>query len=545
MNRKMVGILVLTLLIATAVLPVVGTMNEKMDITALNIQQPTIEWEKTLGGDEFDYFRCIQQTSDGGYIAFGEKEQDNMNYAWLLKLDANGNEEWSVVSQNLNGSTYDTVDLANVVIETSDGSYLACGLSEMYFSEYSMWASTGYLWKVDSSGETDWLNRYLDVSEEVEGLVPFNIIELDDGYIASGFAIIVTGLEPLSYTLDGALFKTDVNGNLEWYKKYDGGRDQDVFNSLCITNDGGYFLSGASATFTVSESSFWMLKTDSEGTMQWEQMFSGPGADFSPVRGCGQTDDGGYIMCGMTESYGAGKWDIWLIKTDGSGNKEWDSTFGGSGYDQTWSMQILPEGGYIIGGVYNRMGFGITQDDAWIIKTDTDGNAEWKYQIEESGRQQILFIVQTTDGGYIASGRTGEPDSKSTDAFIMKIGAFENDRPLQPSINGPSNGKPDIEYTFTTSATDPDGDSLSYMWDWGDGNFSEWLDTNEATYTWTYEDNFEVRVMTEDEHGGESDWSDPLSFSTPKNKPYVNTPFLQFLENHLHMFPLLRQLLDL
>jgi len=109
-----------------------------------------------------------------------------------------------------------------------------------------------------------------------------------------------------------------------------------------------------------------------------------------------------------------------------------------------------------------------------------------------------------------------------------------------------SKGKPDTEYTFSTTAvTDPDGDMIYYQWDWGDGNFSELLGTTEATYTWSYEDNFEVRVIAMDEHGGESDWSDPFTFSTPKNKPYINTPFLRFLEQHPHLFPLLRQLLDL
>ena len=83
---------------------------------------------------------------------------------------------------------------------------------------------------------------------------------------------------------------------------------------------------------------------------------------------------------------------------------------------------------------------------------------------------------------------------------------------------GPSNGKPETEYTFSTITTDPDGDQIYYLWDWGDGNFSEWIDTNEASYTWTYEDNFEIRVMAKDEFGGESDWSDPLAFSTPRNK---------------------------
>jgi len=120
-----------------------------------------------------------------------------------------------------------------------------------------------------------------------------------------------------------------------------------------------------------------------------------------------------------------------------------------------------------------------------------------------------------------------------------------NTQPDKPTIIGPSSGKPGKPYSFTASTTDPNGDQISYLWDWGDGNFSEWLDTPEATYTWEQEAKFNISVRAKDIYGAESDWSEPLSFSAPKNKPYINTPFLNFLENHLHMFPLLRQLLGL
>jgi hypothetical protein len=124
----------------------------------------------------------------------------------------------------------------------------------------------------------------------------------------------------------------------------------------------------------------------------------------------------------------------------------------------------------------------------------------------------------------------------------VKVASFDNERPEKAEIDGPSKGKPGKEYTFTATASDPDGDSLTYMWDWGDGNFSEWLDDNEATYTWTSEANFDVRVMTQDEHGGESDWSDPFEFSTPRNKAL--DLFASLIETLLERFPLLKLLIS-
>lgn len=109
---------------------------------------------------------------------------------------------------------------------------------------------------------------------------------------------------------------------------------------------------------------------------------------------------------------------------------------------------------------------------------------------------------------------------------------------------GLSSGKPGRKYTFTTSSNDPDGDMVYYMWDWGDGNFSEWLSTNKASYTWKKEAKFNIRVKAKDNYGVESDWSDPLVFSTPKNKS-IQSPFLYFLEHHPHLFLLLQLLLHL
>jgi len=121
------------------------------------------------------------------------------------------------------------------------------------------------------------------------------------------------------------------------------------------------------------------------------------------------------------------------------------------------------------------------------------------------------------------------------------------DKPLTPS--GPSSGKSEEEYTYTTYTTDPDGDQLYFMWDWGDGTFSEWLgpygsgEECSESHIWNDVGGYNIKVKAKDTNDIQSPWSDPLAISMPKNKP-INTPFLNFLKNHPYLFPLLRQLLE-
>jgi hypothetical protein len=172
----------------------------------------------------------------------------------------------------------------------------------------------------------------------------------------------------------------------------------------------------------------------------------------------------------------------------------------------------------------NYGGFSGEKDDINLVKFDINGNIEWIQEHGGSGIQIGGFVDNTIDGGFIISGCTGSFHSSNSDGLLVKFGLFQNQRPNKPSTpTGPSRGKINTEYTFSTnSVSDPEGDIVYYKWNWGDGNYSELLESTEATYTWSYEDNFEICVMAIDEHGGESGWSEPFAFSTPKNKIIKN-----------------------
>jgi hypothetical protein len=206
-----------------------------------------------------------------------------------------------------------------------------------------------------------------------------------------------------------------------WNKTFGGDGGERAW-SVQQTSDGGYIIAGDARSYGAGGSDFWLVKTDSNGNKVWDKTFGGAGLEWA----CSvqQTSDGGYILAGRTDSYGAGGSDFWLVKTDSNGNKVWDKTFGGTAGDEAYDVQQTSDNGYILAGRTGSYGAG--NGNFWLVKTDSKGNEQWNRTFSGTGPGEAESVQQTSDGGYILAGRTDSCSDRGFDFWLVKTDSNGN-----------------------------------------------------------------------------------------------------------------------
>ena len=311
-------------------------------------------WTKTYGGSSYDYAYTVQQTTDEGYIMTGMTDYD----VWLIKTNASGDTLWTKTFGSVN------IDAGNCVQQTSDGGYIITGYT--YHLGPDVW-----LLKTNASGDTTWTKTF--GGNDVDNGISVQQTA-DSGYIITGSTRSFGAGEG-----DVWFIKTNASGDTLWTKTF-GGSAADWGMSVQQTADGGYIISGGTESFGAGD--VWLIKTDESGDTTWTKTFGG--SDVDGGYSVQQTSDGGYIIAGYTGSFGAGGQDVWLIRTNALGDTLWTKTFGGSDIDYAYSVQQTTDAGYIITGVTESFGAG--GYDVWLIKTGPEpGIAEHYDQSNISG----------------------------------------------------------------------------------------------------------------------------------------------------------------
>lgn len=298
------------------------------------------------------------------------------------------------------------IDVGHSVKETSDRSLITAGYTRSFGPQ-----SGRRVWLVRTSGNGQllWMNTFGGNNDD-EG---YAVVQTNDG----GFAVAGYTSSFGAGGKDVYLVRTDSLGNELWTRTFGGAQDDEGY-SLLQTADGGFLIAGVSSSFTSGSRDVWLVRTNASGAMLWSRNIGGFGSDGAwSVK---QSSDGGYIVAGWTFSYGPGAvGNAWLVKTDSSGNLQWQKPFGGTGVDRAHDVCQTVDGGYAAAGYTSSSGSGL--DDLYLIRTDSIGNELWTRTIGGSGRDYGQSIAQSTaDGGFLIAGYTLSFGAGSEDAWFVK-----------------------------------------------------------------------------------------------------------------------------
>jgi len=355
-------------------------------------------WQKIFGGAGADVANSVWQTTDNGFItagyttSYGAGAED----VYLIKTDADGKKLW----QRTLGTAGD--EWAKSIQQTTDGGYIIAGSS-----------ADARLIKTDANGKKLWQKTFgglgLDGANSVQQTT-------DGGYIIAGYTTSSEG------TIDVYLIKTDANGKKLWQKTF-GGAGGDFAHSVRQTRDNGYIIAGYTTSYGAGSADVYLIKTDANGKKLWQKTFGG--SSFDEAYSVQQTADGGFIVAGRTQSYGAGGSDSYLIKTDASGKKLWQKTFGGALDDEARCVQLTEDGGFIIAGFVTRVSTGYT--DVYLTKMDASGKKLWQKTFGGNTAYEYANCLQRTkDGGYIIAGSREATVSALADVYLIKTNSEGN-----------------------------------------------------------------------------------------------------------------------
>lgn len=423
-------------------------------------QAPGIEWQRTIGGDDWDALRSLEKTADGGYILGGysgsgisgdKTEESLFEDYWVLKTDSAGNIEW----QNAIGGAMG--EALRIAQSLADGGYILAGDSWSGISGDKSEACRGetdfWIVKTGSEGEVIWDKTF--GGNTYDNLTSF-IQTADGGFLAGGCSANPLSGDKTEDNAGGAadygdywLIRLDSEANIIWQNTIGGDR-HDYLSCMQQTSDGGYIIGGSSQSDIsgdkteenagsdgglTPDTDYWILKLDEAGNIIWQNTIGGNNVDY--LEAIQQTDDGGFILGGSSASSigddktedSRGDSDYWILKVDAEGNILWQHTYGGSGQDELSAFQQTAEGGFIIGGTSSS---GISGDktentfdganDMWLLKLSPEGELEWQKTIGDDGKDDCKALQITGDGGCIAAGSNSfYDDGYIPDYWVVKL----------------------------------------------------------------------------------------------------------------------------
>jgi hypothetical protein len=380
-----------------------STTSAWSDFLQVRMEPVALKWEKTFGGPGVDRGSSVQELATGGYAVTGYSGSFGAGGfdIWLIRTDPNGDTLWA---RTFGGADWDE---GRMVQPTGDGGLIVAGQTA------SSGAGQTDLWlvKTDAQGNLAWNKTYGGI--DYDGAYAVQQTR-DGGYIATGYTWSFGAGHG-----DVWLVKADANGDVAWDRTYGIEADEEWGQSVQPTPDGGYIVVANTYPFSERLGDVWLIKTDSVGNKVWDRLVGGAGEDWAyAIR---QTMDGGYVLAGYTDSQGGGGFDAWLVRIDADGEPEWDKTYGGAKPDAAAAVEPMPDGGFIIAGYTDSYGAG--GRDAWLIRTDAHGDTLWTRTRGGEKDDEACSVQPAKDRGYIVAGITESYGAGGDDVWLIKTDA--------------------------------------------------------------------------------------------------------------------------
>jgi uncharacterized delta-60 repeat protein len=371
-------------------------------------------WARTYGGNNTDLLYSIDKTSDGGFVVAGLTRSNSagLNDIEITKIDGRGIVQW----HRLLGGSAD--DEAVGIRQMPDGGYIVlgeAGTGSPGFAEL-------YLCKLSSTGAMIWQKTYGGASTD-RGYS----LELtpDGGFVVAGGGGSFPRLD------DYWVIKFNADGDSQWQKIY-GGSSADRAFQIKRTSDGGYIVVGYSYSYGGGiDGALWIVKLGINGDIQWQKSYVI--GRFFP-RGIAQTPDGGYAVLVYADDLGAGTTDVLILKLSADGTVAWARTYGGTKPDIPCSIAVTSDGSILFSGMTQSFGHG--DYDLWLVKLNSSGGIIWERtyggtELDGSGTGDAL--LEAPGNSLLVGGYTYGWSAGGTDLWILRLfsdGTLDEGNPL-------------------------------------------------------------------------------------------------------------------
>lgn len=351
-----------------------------------------LQWQRAYGGPDSDVGYGVIQTLDGGYLIVGLTYSFGVGTSdiYVIKTNALGETLWTTTWGGANE------DWGRSVVQAEDGGYLVAGATFSYGAGFSDMCIV----KIDSAGEVLWWRTFggpnYDEGNEI-------ISTADSGYAIVGISYSFGEGDRNVY-----LVKLDSECNLEWQNTYGGNADEFGF-SIAQTPDDEFVIAGTLSPFMAGYSDVYVVKVSASGELRWQNIYGGEFSDFG--YSIVPTADGGFIVAGYTYSYGVGQEDFYLIKTSSDGTSSWERTYGGTNSDLAYCIKPTLDKGFILAGVTNSFGAG--GNDVFLVKTDSLGIAK----VEEADSHLPRLDVSVSPNPFNSFCTISAPSGSTVEIF--------------------------------------------------------------------------------------------------------------------------------